>query len=225
MRDLDRLSRTRSDTSENRVGSFALGFFGLLCAMAVGFVSALRPPVSNSVDYGYDERLGAQTPSPSGAKLASNCSDKGAAIVGAAAMDSLDELRAGATAARGGPPVNRKASDRGDRRPPCRVDVSWLVVGAAAPLPRIAVRRGIRQPLRGSRGRAHPDHGPQRQADRAHATSGNPNQLTSAPLSRSWRPCTLSAGSRTASSREPSPVRRLRPRSRSDRQSAGRPWS
>ena len=46
MRDLDRLSHTRSDTSENRVGSFAFGFFGLLCAMAVGFVSELRPPVS-----------------------------------------------------------------------------------------------------------------------------------------------------------------------------------
>ena len=55
---LDRLSPTTSDTSENRVGSFALGFFGLLCVMAVGFVSALRPPVSYSVDYGYDEQLG-----------------------------------------------------------------------------------------------------------------------------------------------------------------------
>jgi hypothetical protein len=31
MRDLDRLSGARSDTSESRVGSFALGFFGLLC--------------------------------------------------------------------------------------------------------------------------------------------------------------------------------------------------
>jgi hypothetical protein len=99
---LDRLSRTTSDTSENRVGSFALGFLGLLCAMAVGFVSALRPPVSNSADYGYDERFEAQIPSLSGAKLVSNCSDKGAAIVGAAAMDSLDELRAGAITARGG---------------------------------------------------------------------------------------------------------------------------
>ena len=102
MRNLDRLSRATSDTSENRVGSFALGFFGLLCAMAVGFVSALRPPVSYSVDYGYDERLEAQTPSLSGAKLVSNCSDKGAAIVGAAATDSLYELRADAIAARGG---------------------------------------------------------------------------------------------------------------------------
>jgi hypothetical protein len=46
MRDLDRLSRTTSDTSENRVGSFDLGFFGLVWAMAVGIVSALRPPVS-----------------------------------------------------------------------------------------------------------------------------------------------------------------------------------
>ena len=108
MRDLDRISRTTSDTSENRVGSFALGFFGLLCVMAVGFVSALRPPVSNSVDYGYDEQLGAQTPSLSGAKLVPNCSDKAAGIVGAAAMDSLDELRAGAITARGGPPSTAK---------------------------------------------------------------------------------------------------------------------
>jgi hypothetical protein len=102
MRGLHRLSRTTSDTSEDRVGSFALGSFGLLCAMAVGFVSALRSPVSNSVDYGYDEQLGAQTASLFGAKLVSNCSDKGAAIVGAAAMDSLDELRAGTITAPGG---------------------------------------------------------------------------------------------------------------------------
>src|SRR5208282_5220010 len=77
MRGLDRLSRTTTDASENRVGSFALGFFGLLCAMAVGFVSELRPPTSSPVDYGYDEQLGAQAPSLSGAKLVSNCSDKG----------------------------------------------------------------------------------------------------------------------------------------------------
>ncbi len=107
MRDLDRLSRTTSDTSENRVGSFALGFFGLLCAMAVGFVSALTPPVSNSVDYGYDEQLGAQTPSLFGARLVSNCSDKGAAVVGAS-IDSLDDLRAGAIVARGGPQSTAK---------------------------------------------------------------------------------------------------------------------
>ncbi len=96
MRDLDRLSRTTSTES------LALGFFGLLCVMAVGFVSALGPPVSSSVDYGYDERLGVQTLSPSDEDLASNCSDKGAAMVGAAATDSLDELRADAIAARGG---------------------------------------------------------------------------------------------------------------------------
>ena len=107
MRDLDRLSRTTSDTSENRVGSFALGFFGLLCAMAVGFVSALTPPVSNSVDYGYDEQLRAQTPSLFGARLVSNCSDKGAAVVGAS-IDSLDDLRAGAIVARGGPQSTAK---------------------------------------------------------------------------------------------------------------------
>jgi hypothetical protein len=109
MMDLDHLSsRTRSDTSENRVRSFAFGFFGLLCATAVGFVSELRPPASNSVDYGYDEQLGAQTPSLSGAKLVSNCSDTGAAIAEAAAMDTLDELRAGAIAGRRGPPSTAK---------------------------------------------------------------------------------------------------------------------
>jgi hypothetical protein len=113
MRDLDRLSRTTTDTSENRVGSFALGIFGLLCAMAVGFMSELRPPVSSPVDYGYDEQLGAQAASLSGAKLVSNCSDKGAAMVGAAAMDSLDELRAGATAGRGGPPSTAKLQIQG----------------------------------------------------------------------------------------------------------------
>ena len=96
MRGLHRLSR-------NRVGSFALGSFGLLCAMAVGFVSELRPPVTISVDPGYDEQLGAQTLSLSGARHVSNCSDQGAAIVGAAAMDSLDELSASAITARGGP--------------------------------------------------------------------------------------------------------------------------
>jgi hypothetical protein len=108
MSDLDRLSRTTSDTSENRVGSFALGFFGLLCAMAVGFVSEIRPPASNSTDYGYDEQLGAETSSPSGAKLVSNCSDKGAALVGTAAMDSLDELRADAIGARSRLPSTAK---------------------------------------------------------------------------------------------------------------------
>jgi hypothetical protein len=101
MRDLHRLSR-------NRVGSFALGSFGLLCAMAVGFVSELRPLDSNSVDHGYDEQLEAQTLSLSVAADVSNCSDQGASIVGAAAKDSLDELRAGAIAARGGPPSTAK---------------------------------------------------------------------------------------------------------------------
>jgi hypothetical protein len=101
MRELDRLSR-------NRVGSFVLGFLGLLCAMAIGFVSELRPLASNSVDHGYDEQLEAQTPTLSGGRLVSNCSDQGAAIVGAAAMDSLDGLRVGATTARGGPPSTAK---------------------------------------------------------------------------------------------------------------------
>jgi hypothetical protein len=97
MRKLDRLSRTTS---------FALSLFWLLCAMAIGFATALRRPVSNPVDYGYDEQLGAQAPSD--AKLVSNCFDKRAAIVGAATMDGPDELRAGAITARRGPPSTTK---------------------------------------------------------------------------------------------------------------------
>jgi hypothetical protein len=97
MRDLHSLSR-------NRAGSFALGSIGLLFAMAIGFVSELRPPASTSVDYGYDEQLRAETPSPSGARLVSNCSDKGVAMDN---MDELsasgEELSAGGIAARGRP--------------------------------------------------------------------------------------------------------------------------
>jgi hypothetical protein len=100
MKDLDRLS-------PNRVGLFALGFFGLPCALAVGFVSEFRPPASNSVVYDYDERLGTQTPSLSGTTFVSNCSDNGAAVVGAP-IDGLDDLSAGAIVARGGPQSTAK---------------------------------------------------------------------------------------------------------------------
>jgi hypothetical protein len=101
MRDSDRLCRTRSDTPEIRVWSFAIGFVGLLCAMAIEFVSASRLPAPNSVDYGYDERLEA------GSKTELSCSDKGAATVGAA-MDNLDDLRASAVVARDGPQSTAK---------------------------------------------------------------------------------------------------------------------
>jgi hypothetical protein len=101
MSDLDRLCRTTSDTPEIQVWSFAFGFVGLLCAMAMEFVSASRLHVPNSVDYGYDERLEA------GSKTELSCSDKGAAIVGAAA-DNLDDLRASAIVARGGPQSTAK---------------------------------------------------------------------------------------------------------------------
>jgi len=73
MKDMDRLSRTTSDTSEIRLRLFALGFLGLLCAMMIGFVSASRALGPNSVDYGYDQRLGAQSLSQSGAERVSNC--------------------------------------------------------------------------------------------------------------------------------------------------------
>jgi hypothetical protein len=84
MSDSDRLCRTRPDTPEMRVWWFAFGFVGLLCAIAIEFVSASRLPLANSVDYGYDERLEA------GSKTELSCSDKGAAIVGSA-MDNLDD--------------------------------------------------------------------------------------------------------------------------------------
>jgi len=69
--------------------------------MAIEFVSASSPPVPNSVDYGYDERLEA------GSKTELSCSDKDAAIVGTA-MDNLDELGARSIVARGGPQSTAK---------------------------------------------------------------------------------------------------------------------
>jgi hypothetical protein len=55
----------------------------------------------NPVDYGYDERLEA------GPETELSCSDKGAAIVGAA-VDNLDDVRASAIAARRGPQSTAK---------------------------------------------------------------------------------------------------------------------
>jgi hypothetical protein len=91
MRNLDRLSRTTSDTSENRVRSFALAFVGLLCAMVIGFVSEIRPLEPDSPDYGYDEALETETSSLSSANFLSNCSDDGPTIAGAS-KDGLDRL-------------------------------------------------------------------------------------------------------------------------------------
>jgi hypothetical protein len=101
MSDSDRVCRATPDAPEIRVWPFAFGFVGLLCAMAIEFVSASRLPVPNSVDYGYDERLEA------GSKTELSCSDKGAAIV-RSAMDNLDDLRASATVARSGPQSTAK---------------------------------------------------------------------------------------------------------------------
>jgi hypothetical protein len=99
MKDSIRLSSATSDTSEIRAGSLALGFLGFLYAMAIGS-SASRPP---DLDYGYDEQLGDQTASTSGATLVANCTGRRAAVA-EAPIDGLDELGAGATGARGGPP-------------------------------------------------------------------------------------------------------------------------
>ncbi len=96
MRDSDRLCRTRAETAEIPVWSFAFGFVGLLCAMGVGLLSAARVPPPNSVDYGYDERL------EGGSESDLSCSDKGVAVVGAT-VDNLNDLRASAIVARGGP--------------------------------------------------------------------------------------------------------------------------
>ena len=91
MRNMDRLSRTTSDTSEIRLRSFALAFVGMLCATVIGFVSEIRPLNPNSPDYGYDKALGTQTSSLSSASFLSNCDDDGAAIAGAS-TDGLDRL-------------------------------------------------------------------------------------------------------------------------------------
>ena len=65
MTDLDRSARMTSDASGSPVGLFVLGFLGLLCAMAIGFLSEFHLLKQNSSDYGYDEALGTQTSSQS----------------------------------------------------------------------------------------------------------------------------------------------------------------
>lgn len=98
MTDMDRLSRTTSDTSEIRLRLFALGFVGLLCAMTIGFIFALRLLVPNSVDYGYDERVGTGSLSASRAGRMSDCLGDNAAIAGAS-RDGLDRVGVSAIAA------------------------------------------------------------------------------------------------------------------------------
>ena len=103
MRDMDRLFRPTSDTSEIRLRPFALGVLGLLCAMAVGFVSEIRPLRPDSAEYGYDESLGTETPSPSSTNLLSNCPYGSPTTVGVS-KDGLDRLGAGVIAARAAAP-------------------------------------------------------------------------------------------------------------------------
>jgi hypothetical protein len=100
MRDMDRLLRPTSDTSDVRLRSFALSFLGLLCAMAIGFVSEIRPLRPDSPDYGYDESLGTETSSLSSANLPANGSDGSRATVGGRSKDSLDRLEVGLVALR-----------------------------------------------------------------------------------------------------------------------------
>ena len=76
-----------------------------VCAVLGRGLPSFESPARPSILSRRHDVLGAIS---AAAKLVSNCSDKGAAIVGAAAMDSLDELRAGAITARGGPPSAAK---------------------------------------------------------------------------------------------------------------------
>ena len=107
MRDMDRLSRTTSDTSEIRLRSFALAFVGMLCATVIGFVSEIRPLNPNSPNYGYDKALETQTSSLSSASFLSNCDDDGAAIAGAS-KDGLDRLGVSAIVAHVAPSSTAK---------------------------------------------------------------------------------------------------------------------
>jgi hypothetical protein len=92
-----------SNQSDVYVRSFALAFVGLLCAMAVGFVSEIRPLGPDSPEYGYDKSLGTETSSASSTNLLSNCSDGSPATVGAS-KDGLDGLGVGVIAARAAAP-------------------------------------------------------------------------------------------------------------------------
>ena len=66
--------------------------------MTMGFTLALRLLVPNSVDYGYDERVGAGSLSASGAERVSDCPSDNAAIAGAS-KDGLDRIGVSAIAA------------------------------------------------------------------------------------------------------------------------------
>ena len=75
MSEMEGLPRTKTDTSEIRLGSFVLAFVGMLCATVIGFVSEIRPLSPDSPDYGYEEAPATEISSLSSATLLSNCSD------------------------------------------------------------------------------------------------------------------------------------------------------
>jgi hypothetical protein len=89
-----------SNPSDVGVRSFALAFFGLLCATVVGFMSEIRPLKPDSPDYDYDEALGIGTSSLYSAKYESNCSDDSPATAGAS-KGGLDRLGVSAIATHG----------------------------------------------------------------------------------------------------------------------------
>jgi hypothetical protein len=76
------LARVASILSDAPTRSFGLAFAGLLCATVIGLASEIRPLKPDSPDYGYDEALGAETSSLSGASFLS-CSVDGPATAGA----------------------------------------------------------------------------------------------------------------------------------------------
>ena len=97
MRSVDHFSRTTSEIREIRLGLFALGFLGLLCAIMIGFVWALSLRVTDLAGYGYDTQLQVQSPA------------QGVAIV--RPTWSITDSEAPAAA-------KYDEADRHDRRPP-----------------------------------------------------------------------------------------------------------
>jgi hypothetical protein len=81
-----------------RVRAVALAFIGMLCATVISFVSEIRSLKQHSSNYGYDEALGTESSSLSGANFLSNCSNDSRATV-RASKDGLDGLGVSAIAA------------------------------------------------------------------------------------------------------------------------------
>jgi hypothetical protein len=81
-----------------RVRSVVLAFIGMLCATVISFVSEIRSLKQHSSSYGYDEALGTESSSLSGANFLSNCFDD-SRTTSRASKDGLDGLGVSAIAA------------------------------------------------------------------------------------------------------------------------------